>query len=278
MSYSSNLTSLKNTVDIVDSLILGEYMEQHQKLNNTLAIIHQVPEKIDIRHRDIHQMRLVVTGEDAQKQIIKNWRLSPNQVAVIKPAIEVNWQTKQHHSQSPKKILMVANYLPQKGYELLLPILSEMSEVDWQLTAYGNKKFNPKFHNSLQCQISNSPFKSKVKLKGTIDRESLNQAYIDADVLLHCAAKETYGMAVAEAVQSKLPSIIFATGNWKDFETTGWAKVIHSHSAKAFAKAIKNYFNKPNTFPIPSRNTTTHPRRNWEDVVDEIEKIIQSNH
>lgn len=272
--YTDQFDEKKDSINIVDSLVVVDYMRYHSNLERTLVLIHQVPDNFDFNHPNLHQLQFIVTGKNIKNKLIKNWRLSPQNIQVIEPGIESNWQQKKHYKIDPKNILMVANYLPKKGYELLLPILEKIKDLDWKVTAYGNQDFDPDFFYHLNEQIKNSPFASKITLNPPISRTLLNKAYIDTDIFLHCSENETYGMVVAEAIQTRLPCIIYQIGNWEVFETSGWTKVVEAYDAKAFAEEIRQFFLHPESFPDKHSHPKNDVLRTWENVVEEIEKLI----
>jgi len=276
VSYTDQFTGKKDTIDIVDSLVAVDYMNHHSDLDRTLVLIHQLPDNFNLNHPNLHQLQFIVTGKPVKNELIKNWKISPQNIKVIEPGIETNWQIKRNYNSQPKNILMVANYLPKKGYELLLPILEYLKDLDWNVTAYGNQDFDPDFFYRLNEQVKNSSFASKITLNPPISRAALNQAYIDADIFLHCSENETYGMAVAEARQTGLPCIMYRTGNWEAFQDMGWVKVVRSYHAEAFAWAIRHELLYQKPFPpnnciFPENNSM----RTWENVVDEVEETIQ---
>jgi len=273
--YTDQFTEKKDTIDIVDSLVVVDYMSYHSDLDRTLVLIHQAPDNFNLNHPNLHQLQFIVTGKYAKNELIKNWNILPQNIKVIEPGIETNWQIKQQYNSQPKNILMVANYLPKKGYKLLLPILEYLKDLDWNVTAYGNQDFDPNFFYHLNEQVKNSSFASKITLNSPINRTALNQVYIRADVLLHCSENETYGMAVAEAIQTKLPCIMYQTGNWETFQAMGWAKVVGVYHAKVFAEALRDFFLHPDSF---LNNCTLHENdlvRTWENVAEDIEELIQ---
>ena len=275
INYTDQLTAKKDTIDIVDSLVIVDYMRHHSDLDKTLVLIHQVPDNFNLNHPNLHQLQFIVTGKYVKNELIEKWKIPSQNITIIEPGIESNWQVKQHHNNTPKNILMVANYLPKKGYELLLPILEEIKDLDWNITAYGNQDFDPNFFYHLNEQVKKSPFASKITLNAPINRMALNQAYIDADMLLHCSENETYGMAIAEAIQTQLPCIMYQTGNWEAFEASGWIKVVQSYQANGFAKAIRYFFLHPTFLPINGISPKNNLIRTWENVVDEVEELIQ---
>ncbi len=275
--YTDQFTDKKDTIDMVDSLVIVDYMNHRADLDKTLVLIHQVPHNFNLNHPNLHQLQFIVTGKNAKNKLVKHWKISPQNIKVIEPGIESNWQIKQHHNSQPKNILMVANYLPKKGYQLLLPILEKIKDLDWNVTAYGNQDFDPNFFHHLNEQIKKSPFASKIRLNAPINRTALNQTYIHADVLLHCSENETYGMAIAEAIQTKLPCIMYQTGNWEAFEASGWVKVVQSYQADEFAEAIRHFFLHPK-FLVDKTSSTNNLMRTWNSVVKDVEYLIQETY
>jgi len=276
ISYTDQFARKEDSIDIVDSLVVADYMHHHSDLNRTLVLIHELPDNLNPSHPNFQQLQFIVTGGFVKNELIEKWKTAPQNITLIEPGIEANWQIKRHHNSKPKNILMVGNYVPRKQYDLLPPILEKIKDLNWNLKAYGSPDFAPNYFYQVKEQIKKTSFGSKVELNLPLNRTALNQAYINADVFLHCAERETYGMAVAEAIQSQLPCIIYRTGDWEAFEATGWVKVVHSLNAEAFAATLRHFFLHPESFSDKPASVKNDLMRTWENVVEDFEEVISN--
>jgi len=272
IDYTNKLGSREKAIDLVDSLMFEEYLNYHSDFERTFFIIHQLPNSFCRLEKIREYLKYIVTGTNVKNELVNNWNVPSVNVLVVEPGIEKNWKVKQKYRKQPKDILMVANYIPNKGFEILPSILESIEDMDWHLKIFGNKNFDGHFFNRFQEKLIRSGFDERVTLNSVVDRRTLNKEFVEADVLLHCSREETYGMVVFEAIRSGLPSIMYKTGSWETFVETGWAHTVELYSGMAFGNKIRMFFEAPDLF----YNFQYKPNeiRTWNNVIDEFENIL----
>lgn len=120
-------------------------------------------------------------------------------------------------SESPIRIIMVANLLPRKGILPFLQILAHRSEAfapAITIEIIGEFLLNKDY--SAACQqliLAHTWLKERVYLRGVLPHKEVQQAYQQANLFISAAAFETFGMALQEAVVFGLPILAVKGGN-----------------------------------------------------------------
>jgi glycosyltransferase involved in cell wall biosynthesis len=146
---------------------------------------------------------------------------------------------------SSLRLLCVATLNPGKGHEILIRALSRGTKPaadrghraeasadrrsaggsadrrsakalaersSWHLTCAGSLTRHPPTVERIRALVRAEGLDDRVSLAGDLDAESLEQAYHMADLFVLATLRETYGMAVAEAIGHGLPIVTTATG------------------------------------------------------------------
>jgi glycosyltransferase involved in cell wall biosynthesis len=113
---------------------------------------------------------------------------------------------------SPLELLCVATLNPGKGHETLIRSLAALSDRDWHLTCAGSLDRHRPTVDRLRTLVRVNRLDDRVSLEGELDDERLAAAFDRADVFVLATLRETYGMAVAEALAHGLPVVSTTTG------------------------------------------------------------------
>ena len=100
--------------------------------------------------------------------------------------------------------------MPRKGHLTLVEALAHVADRPWRLTCYGSLDRDPDLVVALRRRIAEYGLAERTTLAGAVDDATLQAAFADAEVLVHPAYYEGYGMVLAEAIAHGLP--IVATG------------------------------------------------------------------
>jgi glycosyltransferase involved in cell wall biosynthesis len=101
---------------------------------------------------------------------------------------------------------------PGKGYEELLNALTAVPSREWHLTCAGNLNRHPPMVARIRALIQARQLDDQVSLVGELSADELEQCYDRTDVFVLATLRETYGMAVAEALAHGLPVVSTSTG------------------------------------------------------------------
>jgi glycosyltransferase involved in cell wall biosynthesis len=112
----------------------------------------------------------------------------------------------------PLELLSVATLNPGKGHEILLQALATLATRPWHLTCAGSLTRHATTTDRVRAMIRRLGLEDRVSLRGELGAASLADCYHDADLFVLATLRETYGMAVAEALAYGLPVVSTTTG------------------------------------------------------------------
>jgi glycosyltransferase involved in cell wall biosynthesis len=113
---------------------------------------------------------------------------------------------------SPLELLCVATLNPGKGHEILFRALSAVRDRGWHVTCAGSLERSPATVERLRQLIRTLNLEQQVSFSGELHEEALAACYDRADVFVIATLRETFGMAVAEALARGLPVVATRTG------------------------------------------------------------------
>jgi glycosyltransferase involved in cell wall biosynthesis len=106
----------------------------------------------------------------------------------------------------------VATLNAGKGHTLLIDALATVASRQWHLTCAGSLTRDPATVARVRECVASHHLDDHVTLAGELGSEDLARAYDRSDLFVLATSRETYGMAVAEALARGLPVISTRTG------------------------------------------------------------------
>ena len=110
------------------------------------------------------------------------------------------------------ELLSVGTLNPGKGHEELLTALTSVPSRNWHLTCVGSLTRHPPTVARIRAIVGERQLDDHVSLVGDLEPAQLEEHYARADVFVLATLRETYGMAVAEALAHGLPVVSTSTG------------------------------------------------------------------
>ena len=156
---------------------------------------------------------VVVTGR-ATLSLLAGYDVPPSRVVVDRAWHEsgARWREAQADRGS---IAVVATLNPGKGHEDLITALAAVPSRDWQLTCAGSVTRHPTdARPAIQAIIRDCQLDDHVSLTGELDASALEACYDRSDLFVLATLRETYGMAVAEALAHGLPVVSTAPAQY----------------------------------------------------------------
>jgi glycosyltransferase involved in cell wall biosynthesis len=214
------------SIVVVDSLAAGaipEILEQHRARLRIVALMH-LPLAAEVgidneaaaqfasaERRALGAASLVVVTGRATLPLIGDYDVPSSRVVVVEPGTQPAPLAR--GSGSPcVELLSVATLNPGKGHENLLRALSEVPSHNWHLTCAGSLTRHPPTAARICAMVQELQLSDHVSLAGDLDIEELGEHYARADVFVLATLRETYSMAVAEALAHGLPVVSTSTG------------------------------------------------------------------
>jgi glycosyltransferase involved in cell wall biosynthesis len=216
-----------STTVVVDGLAFGAMpgeVEREARRLRLVALVH-MPLAFEIGiHRDtagrlqINERRalaaaalVIVTGKITMSAMEAGYGVEQDRVTVVEPGTDRAPLAR--GSGGPMvELLSVATVNAGKGYEILFRALAPLQAPDWHLTCAGSLERDPTTVERLRAQLHADGLQDRVSLVGELNESALSASYDRADVLVSASLRETYGMAVAEALARGLPVVATTTG------------------------------------------------------------------
>ena len=214
------------TVTVVDSLALGalpEILEQHRSRLRIVALMHLplaaavgIGEEAAMQFavsegRALGAAALVIVTGRATLAMIAGYNVPSSRVVVVEPGAQVAPLARGSET-STVELLSVGTLNPGKGHEELLDALAAVPSRNWHLTCAGSLTRHRPTAARIQAIVKERQLDDQVSLAGELDAEQLEERYQRADVFVLATLRETYGMAVAEALAHGLPVVSTSTG------------------------------------------------------------------
>jgi glycosyltransferase involved in cell wall biosynthesis len=154
--------------------------------------------------------RIVVTGE-AGRTLLEPHGVTADRVVVIEPGTDPAAAAR--GSGGPGvHVLSVATVQAGKGHEDLLEALAGVRHAAWRLTCAGSLTRDPHTAARVDTLVTSLGLAGRVRFAGDLDAHELWRCYDTADAFVLASHRETYGMAVAEAIAHGLPVVATRTG------------------------------------------------------------------
>ena len=240
------------TITVVDSLAFGaipEIVERHRSRLPIVALVH-LPLAADIgiddevatrfalaERRALAAASLVVVTGRATVPLLADYDVSPSRIVVIEPGTDPAPLAR--GSSGPRlQLLSVATLNLGKGHSDLLSALAAVPSRDWQLTCAGSLTRHPPTVARIRSLIQELRLTDRVSLVGELDPSALEECYDRSDVFVLATLRETYGMAVAEALAHGLPIVSTSTGAIPDLVGTDAGLLVTPGNVPALTEAL----------------------------------------
>jgi glycosyltransferase involved in cell wall biosynthesis len=237
---------------VVDGLIYGalpDGVEIHHTRLNLVALVHMplalevgLAEAIALRRREAELRALsfaraiIVTGRPTIGALAAMGHRRPAPV-LVEPGSDAA-PLARGSGQPVPHLLCVAALTPGKGHEGLVRALAGVSEQA-TLTCVGSLDKDAATANRLVRLVEELSLGDRVSFTGELSRERLEAEYDRADVFVLNTRRETYGMAVAEAIAHGLPVISTKTGAIPEVVGSGAGLLVDPDDEVALTRALR---------------------------------------
>jgi len=153
---------------------------------------------------------IIATGPSTRATLI-DYGIAPRQIVVAEPGTD-EAPLARGSDGDRLELLCVATINPGKGHATLVRALASAPHRKWHLTCAGSLTRHPAAVVDLRRQIADAGLSEQITLAGELDSVALERAYDRADLFVLPTLKETFGMAIAEAIARGLPVISTRTG------------------------------------------------------------------
>jgi glycosyltransferase involved in cell wall biosynthesis len=161
--------------------------------------------------RALTAARRVIVSGSATVDMVVSLGVRRDAIAVVEPGTDPAPLTRRP-ADNALHMLCVATVSPGKGHESLVRALAAARDVEWTLSCVGNLARHPATVERVRRLAAAEGLAGRVRWAGEVEPDQLEAYYADADLFVLNTMRETYGMAVAEALAHGLPIVSTRTG------------------------------------------------------------------
>jgi glycosyltransferase involved in cell wall biosynthesis len=204
-------------VVLVDGLIAGPsapvLLPAAHRLS-LVVLVHMAPREFDDVTAQAEVLAaargVIATSGWVRDELLRAYPLRSDAVEVAEPGVDPSPLAT--GTPTGTELLCVAAVARHKGHDLLLAALRDLAHRRWHCRCVGSLDRDPPFVRGLCRQAHVAGLDARVEFTGPRTGADLEAAFNSADVLVHPARVEGYGMVVAEALAHGLPVITTTTG------------------------------------------------------------------
>lgn len=176
-------------------------------------------------------------------------------------------------SESTAKLIFAGRIAPEKGLEVLVNALAELTQLDWRLSVCGTgaeKDVMPIISLAKRLGINN-----RIDWKGHVDNVLDEMAQADIAVL-PSTCRESFGLTILEAFSQGLPVVTTNNGAQSEIMADGTeGLLVPPSSPTALAEALRRLIADPGLCRRLGKNaitsyTTNHPYHKFYNQMTEV--------
>ena len=184
----------------------------HLPLAEDVGLDSRVAARLEAEERlALESARLIIVTGEATREFLPRYGVAKSRIVLAEPGADVA-PISQGSRSDRLGLLCVATINPGKGHATLIRALAQAPHQQWHLTCAGSLTRHPKTVADLRRVLGEHDLLDHVSLAGELAGAELERSYAEADVFVLPTMRETYGMAVAEAIAHGLPVVSTATG------------------------------------------------------------------
>lgn len=153
---------------------------------------------------------VVTTSVWSRCWLLEHYALIPDRVHVAAPGVDATDPAP--GTPMGGELLCVAAVVPDKGYDVLVAALAEITDLTWACVCVGSLTRDPGFVEHLLGQCRDSAVEDRITFTGPRTGGALTASYAAADLLVLPTRSESFGMVVPEALARGLPVIATSVG------------------------------------------------------------------
>ena len=211
---------------VIDGLALGAMpaiAEREASRIRIVALVHlPLAEEVGLDHDTASRLRtserralgaasmVVVTGR-ATLDLLAPYGVPADRILLVEPGTD-HAPVARGSGARDVQLLSVATISPGKGHEVLVQALAAVPNRQWRLVCAGSLSRHPATVARVRLAVHDHGFEDCVSLVGELEGVGLAESYDRADLFVLPTLRETYGLAVAEALARGLPVVSTTTG------------------------------------------------------------------
>ena len=153
---------------------------------------------------------VVTPSRWARTWVVRHHRLPAERVRIAEPGVDRAAVARR--SAGGRELLCLAAVTETKGHDTLVAALAQLTDLDWRCTCVGAVDLEPRFVARLAKEARRSGVADRIRLTGPLLDGPLAATFATADLLVSGSRRESYGMAVTEALARGIPVVVSDVG------------------------------------------------------------------
>ena len=289
------------TIVMIDSLALGamtQLLKREKDRLRLVALVH-LPLAADVGLDEHTAARfakeetlafgtvvlVIVTGR-AALPLIARYGVAAGRIVVVEPGTDRPAQGPHRREtaggtaaqDSALELLCVATVNAGKGHEMVLEALAGIVHLPWRLTCAGSLTRDPATVARVRSAVERLQLEDRVSFVGDLDSQALAGMYDRADVFVFASERETYGMAVAEALAHGLPLVATMTGAIPELAGHDAGLLVPVNDTAALATALARVLGDPHLRARLAEGARRRSRRltTWDEASRRMAAALNS--
>ena len=208
--------------------------EHSSKMNKNILNISKLDVKLAKKAYQ-NADKIIAVSSTFAKNLKNNFGID---ATIIPNIVDVsNFQYVERKKKDFFTFVSVGNLIPRKGFDLLIESFIEAfkndNDVFLKIVGEGPER------NNLQNIVNQGNMADRISLLGYVNRENINDVYLEADAFLLVSRNETFGVVYIEAMASGMPVIATDCGGPSDFVNEKNGYLIPVNDKNALIDALK---------------------------------------
>ncbi|PSC02663.1 glycosyl transferase family 1 [Alsobacter soli] len=187
---------------------------------------------------------VIATSRETARLLAADYAVPPGRLTVAEPGCDPAPRAAGSGEPAPV-LLAVGAVSPRKGYDVLIEALATLRDRPWRLRIAGATDRAPEETDRLRALVAAHGLGDRVAFEGSLAGDALENAYARADLFVHAAHYEGYGMVLAEAMARGLPMVATTGGAAAETVPDGAGLKVPPGDPAALAQAIAALLDDP---------------------------------
>ena len=176
-------------------------------------------------------------------EAVEGMGIPSERIMMINPGFEKDPRPLPDRSRrdGPVRLLCVGSISPRKAQHLLVKACTYLDRGSFEVEFAGSAESDEEYARGIQRMIKEENLSDSIRVSGELSPEDLVNAYMKADILVHPASWEAFGMSILDGMWYGLPVIasdIAAVPELVRHEENGFLTI--PGNAEELADAMKN--------------------------------------
>lgn len=215
------------------------------------------------------------TSEFAVQQL-RNIGVEEEKIRLIIPGTS-DAKQKVNYPVVPFRMLSVANLSRNRDHSILVRAFSSLKTKKWTLDCYGNFSSDMSYKANLQEMISRYGLDEKIKLHEVVSENELEEVYAHADLFVHPADFDAYGISLMEALAHGVPVVASTGGGILNTVPADMGYFYKPGDVYGLGNIMEELFDNPGIYKkICTRASVYHTTaQSWEQSIQKFEEIVK---